>query len=703
LPAATKKKPKKLSERPEAYEKHKQRVRLRQQKQSQDSRDIGPIPKCTDLAAVERYAKSFREFCEEVLSDWFTDPWSEDHLKTITKIENSVLRGEVFALAMPRASGKSTLIKAALLWAILYGYRKYVVLVAADKDAANGLLESLKTVLETNDRLADLYPEACHPARALDGNSQRTTGQLLDGKRTHISWKSSKIVLASVPGAKCSGAIVECFGILGRIRGANHTLPSGESVRPDLFMIDDPQTDRSAETSGQVNKRLKVVNGAVLGLAGPGKSIAGFAAVTVIMQDDLADQLLDREKYPDWKGERFKLVYQWPTGKKAADYWDEYGILRAEGLKNDRGLGEATAFYKQHRKEMDLDAVVAWESRYDKEAGEISALQHAYNLRFKTPDTFDAEYQNDPTPPEEDVETLTVAQVEAKTNGFNRGQLPPAADLVTAFVDVQGKALYWMVCGWESANFNGYVMEYGAWPKQSTRYFTLRTLNRSLATKYPRIGLEARLRKGLFELLDYLDGLEFRSPDRQLSLRVRLIGIDAAWGPSTRTVQTVALEHKRRNDILPTYGRGLKPTDRPMSEWAQKPGERKGAWWIIRPTMGGVPHLVVDSNAAKSFVNARWNVALGDPGSLSIYAPEHTTEHRMLAEQTRAERVQTLTVQGGRSGEVWTLPPAKPDNHFWDCEVGNATMASILGAKLEDQPRLRRPRRKQARQTTLKV
>ena len=698
---ATKKK--KLSERPEAYEKHKQRVRLRQLAQSKDSRDIGPIPKCKDKRAVGRYAKSFKLFCEEVLSDWFTDPWSDDHLKTIAKIENSVLRGEVFALAMPRASGKSTLIKAALLWAILHGYRRYIVLVAADKDAANSLLLSLKTVLETNDRLFGLYPEACYPIRRLEGNSQKTTGQLLDGKRTHISWKGSKIVLASVPGAKCSGAVIECFGILGRIRGANHTLPTGESIRPDLFMIDDPQTDRSAETAAQVHKRLGVINGAILGLAGPGKSIAGFAAVTVIKQDDAADQLLDREKYPDWAGERFQLVYQWPTGRKAADYWERYGIIRAEELRNGRGLGEATEFYRQHRKEMDLDAVVAWESRYNKEVGELSALQHAYNLKFKTPDTFDAEYQNDPTPPEEDVETLTVKQVESKTNGFKKGVLPPSADLVTAFIDVQGKALYWMVCGWESANFNGYVLDYGAWPKQSTRYFTLRTLNRSLATKYPRQGLEGRLRKGLFDLLDYLDGMEFQTPDKQLSQRVQLIGVDAAWGPSTKTVQTVALEHKRRNNILPTFGRGLKPTDNPMSEWKPKAGERKGAWWILRPTLGGGRHLVVDTNTAKSFTNTRWNVSLGDNGSLSIYAPEHQTEHRMLAEQTRAERVATLTVQGGRSGEVWTLPPAKPDNHFWDCEVGCATMANILGAKLVDQPRVKRPAKRKPARTTLKV
>ncbi len=37
----------------------------------------------------------------------------------------------------------------------------------------------------------------------------------------------------------------------------------------------------------------------------------------------------------------------------------------------------------------------------------------------------------------------------------------------------------------------------------------------------------------------------------------------------------------------------------------------------------------------------------------------------MLAEHIRAELVQTKSIEGGRSVEIWTSPPAKPDNHLW--------------------------------------
>lgn len=628
--------------------------------------------------------------------------WSEDHLKAIKKIENSVLKGDVFALAMPRGSGKTTLILAALIWAVVNGYKRYIVLIASDKEAAVKLLDSIKSELEYNQTLYELYPEACHAFRALEGKPNKATGQILNGKRTNVEWKSTSVVFAGVPGAKCSNAIIETFGILGRIRGAQFTRPDTlEPVRPDLFMLDDPQTDTSADSAPQIRRRLKVIQGTVLGLAGPGKSIAGFAAVTVIQPADVADQLLDKDKYPEWHGQRYKLIYKWPD-KKAQDYWDKYATLRAECLKEHGHSKTSDEFYKDHWKAMNKGAKVAWPARFDPTKGEIDSLQHVYNLKLKSPETFDAEFQNDPQPPEADVEQISVKDLESKLHGFKRNELPTASDTVTAFVDVQGQLLYYMVVAWESSSFTGYVMDYGAWPEQTASHFTLRNARKTLAGKYPRRGLEGRLRAGLMDLLDELTARKYQTRDGNLSNKIRLCGIDAAWGPSTKTVQAVVLEHQHSTRLLATYGRGLKPTDNPMAEWRAKPGEKKGPFWIVRPTLGGGHHCVVDTNAAKSFTNSRLNVAIGDGGSLSLFTPKLATEHRMAVEHIRAENVQTITVSGGRSGEVWTLPPAKPDNHLWDCLVGNAVMGSLCGVQLPDmQAKSRTKRRTKRRRTKL--
>ncbi|MEO1984754.1 MAG: hypothetical protein ABGZ24_29910, partial [Fuerstiella sp.] len=83
----------------------------------------------------------------------------------------------------------------------------------------------------------------------------------------------------------------------------------GKAVRPSLVVLDDPQTDESARSLSQCANREAILAGAVLGLAGPGKKISGIMPCTVIRPDDMADNILDRDKHPEWNGERTKMVY----------------------------------------------------------------------------------------------------------------------------------------------------------------------------------------------------------------------------------------------------------------------------------------------------------------------------------------------------------------------------------------------------------
>ncbi|MBE7455465.1 MAG: phage terminase large subunit family protein [Phycisphaerae bacterium] len=72
---------------------------------------------------AERKAKAerdFRFFCEQYFPQTFHLPWSPDHLKVIAKIEQAVLEGGLFAMAMPRGSGKTSLCETACLWALVF-------------------------------------------------------------------------------------------------------------------------------------------------------------------------------------------------------------------------------------------------------------------------------------------------------------------------------------------------------------------------------------------------------------------------------------------------------------------------------------------------------------------------------------------------------------------------------------------------------
>jgi type II secretory pathway predicted ATPase ExeA len=55
-------------------------------------------------------------FCETYFAAAFHRAWSDDHLRVIGRIEKAVRDGSLFALAMSRGSGKTTLARRSSLW-----------------------------------------------------------------------------------------------------------------------------------------------------------------------------------------------------------------------------------------------------------------------------------------------------------------------------------------------------------------------------------------------------------------------------------------------------------------------------------------------------------------------------------------------------------------------------------------------------------
>ena len=265
-----------------SYEDRRNAERDRQAEQSLAGRDIGPLPEVVNPDRKAACERNFQLFCESYFPETYALAWSPDHLKVIEKIETAVLRGGLFALALPRGSGKTTITESAALWSMLYGHREFVVLIGATESAALELLDSLNTELEVNERLAEDFPEVCYPVAQLKGIANRCAGQLYKGERTRITWTSNEIVLPTVEGSRASGIIVRVAGITGRIRGMKFKRSDGRSVRPSLVIIDDPQTSESAGSLEQTRKRVRVLAGDILGLAGPGQKISGIMPCTII-------------------------------------------------------------------------------------------------------------------------------------------------------------------------------------------------------------------------------------------------------------------------------------------------------------------------------------------------------------------------------------------------------------------------------------
>jgi len=651
-----------------AYDRHKERSSAAFREKSSAGRDIGEMPAIVDPARRASAAQDFRWFCETYLADAFPLAWSADHLTAISKIEGAVLRGELFAFAMPRGSGKTTLCEAACLWAMLYGHRQFIVLVGADQTIASAMADSLKAQIENNDVLLDDFPEACYPVRALDRISQRAKGQTYQGKPTEMQWAADQITLPWIPGSSSAGACVRVAGITGRIRGLKHTRPDGSSIRPSLVLIDDPQTDESAASPSQCATREKILSGAILGLGGPGAKIAGLCTITVIRPDDLADRLLDRSRHPSWQGERSQLVYDWPT---AEDLWLEYGELRRAGQRNGTGTAEADAFYADRLEQMDAGSRVAWPER--KNPDELSATQHAWNLRIDRGDAaFYAEYQNQPLSDHVESDKLDKRGLAARCTNLPYGVVPHGHHQLTAFVDVQDRVLFWLVASW-SEQFGGHVVQYGVYPDQGVTFFQANSAKRTLAAAAGGAGFEAALSAGLDHVAQMLLSKDWHREDGA-AMRVSQMLVDANWGRSTQTVRTFARRSPYASSILPSHGKGIGASSPALNDRHKARGDRMGLNWRVS-TVNNQRSVTYDTNFWKTFTASRLRLPTGDPEAIVFAAGEHDLlfDHLSNEYPVRTESAR------GRVVDEWKLSGTRFENHWWDCLVGSAVAASIAG------------------------
>jgi len=688
--------PKPVVDPAQEYQAYKERAAARARISSEAGRDIGELPTVGNPDRKARAGRDFRYFCEEYFAQTFHLAWSPDHLKVIAKVEEAVLHGGLFALAMPRGSGKTSLAECACLWAVLYGHREFVCLIGSDEGHAMDMLESIKTELEGSDILAADFPEVCFPIECLEGIANRCSGQLYKGQRTHIGWTANEIVLPTMPGSKASAAIIKVAGITGRIRGMKFKRADGKTVRPTLVVLDDPQTDESARSLSQCATRERILAGAVLGLAGPGKKISGIMPCTVIRPGDMADNILDRDKHPEWNGERTRMMYAFPTNEKL---WAGYAELWAESLRTHGDIHLATEFYRENRKAMDEGTQVAWPERFNHD--ELSAVQHAMNLKLQNEGAFFAEYQNEPLPEKgvEDEGLLTADQIASKANGHKRGEVPVGANHLTMFIDVQQKLLFYVVAAWEG-DFTGYVIDYGAYPDQKRSYFTLKDAQRTLQSAAKGAGIEGAIYAGLEKLTDNHLGREWRRDDGAM-MRIGLCVIDANWGTSTDVVYQFCRQSRHAAVLLPSHGRFVGASSLPFSEYKRRPGDRVGHNWRIPNVRGkrSVRHILFDTNYWKSFVHTRLGVSMGDRGCLSLFGREPET-HRLLADHLTSE-YRVRTEGRGRVVDEWKPRPETSENHWLDCLVGCAMGASIQGVELREMGLKAKAERKSVRLSDL--
>lgn len=674
-------------------EKERVRAAKRSRRAYEAAAEIGELPACQDPNRRIACGRSLLEF----LTTYFPrttglSPLGQDQRNAVARIEVALREEGWIANIMPRGFIKSTLSENSVLWALLYGYRKYALFFAGTAQLATKGLSSIAMELTTNDLLLEDFPEACIPFRALEGKAARGPHQTYKGVHTGIVHKSEVIRLPMIPGFEGAGGIVEGYGLLAPPRGARFKNELGENVRPDVAVIDDPSTDESAKSDLQNESRLGYIRNSISMMGGHGNEMSLIVNATIIADNDLADRISDPDRSPEVQAVRIPMVKAMPESLET--FWlKDYASLRRRYDRSDpRGRIKAkeasTALLKERYEEAHRGAIVSWEN-IGLEMTEISALQHAMNILIdKGPSTFFAECQNAPLRPTGIAALEITKDLASRVSGFEESVVPLEASFLVFGVDVHNELLYYTVAA-VNEDFTGRIIQYGTFPEQPTPYFTLRSAKNTLSAHYKLTkseDTERAIELGVEDLVDTLLRTDWRNVNGQ---KVAISGGAVDVGYKQKEVLN-ALRRllPRTNIVMRSRGIGIGPTKKPMCEYDLSPKriarvgpDPNDPRWLIPHSMreGELWGIQFDTNYWKSTLATRLTQS-ASAARWELYGSETRTDHGFYVSHFLAERPDQVSANG-RTVDVWENA-GNADNHYFDSAVLCAVVASACGARL---------------------
>jgi hypothetical protein len=668
---------------------HREKMRERSYKLSLSNRDIAPLHPVRNPARRQQCRNSIMDFCLEYFPEKFKKPFGEHHKQFMRRLEQIIRYGGKQAIAMPRGTGKTTIMIVAAVWALVYGYRRFVMIIGATKKDATKILRAIKSSVTRNRPMGEDFPEVCHPLRLLKGSALLARGQLYYGNPTEIEWTAERIKFPAIPGSDSSGSVVVTAGIGSSIRGQNDEMPDGGTARPDLVLLDDTQTQDKAVNPNSVEKLEETINSTVEGLAGDGEELAMVMSCTVIAENDAADRYLNIEIYPHWNGLRFAMLEKFPD---RMDLWKEYRVLRHKSIR------EADKFYELHLEEMRAGGAVSWPESYNRR-DTLDALQRAMNLWCDNERSFWSERQNRPLRRGNTEVRLTPDVIRSRCNGLAKGLVPADAVAVTHFVDVHNDVLYWGAAAW-AADFTGWIIDYGTFPEQRMNSFVkggsdVATLKQTFTQEST---IDGALLRGLEFLFRDLTGRQYRMEAADdvdaVYMNSKLLLADSKFKPE---IVEAAIRRVGSSVIMPSRGVSVRATSKPLDQYEREPGMIKGRYWLEKRVKGrSFRGLHVDTNHWKTRVHEAFSLQAGERGGVSLWGSV-PNRHKMFSEHLCAEDVRTAA-SGGREVNEWKELPNRPDNHFFDVAVGLMAGASRMGMMSQaERDNENRPRRRGSR------
>jgi hypothetical protein len=642
------------------------------------------IPKCADPKRRARLEKNIFKWLPWYAPDPYGEHGFTDQVRTIIlDLLKAFSDGEDQADAASRGEGKTTASEWVELFLALQGKSPCAILFEATTDLAAGSLDAIRERLETNDRLAADYPEICIPVRALEQCAQRARTQLVSGFRhdngqrfesvpSHFKWTGRDIIFPHVPGAPGSGAIIAARGLEKAVRGIKF---GGRAIRPTVAIINDPETEETANNPEQGTKLELRIERGIGGLGGQKRELARVILTTVQKKGSVSDRYTDQAIKPSFKGRRFRFLVKPPD---RLDLWEDYVQLKQLDWANKAEGKEtslAQAHYVKHRHAMDAGAIVANPNR--RPGGQLSGLQFYYDfVARKGADAAASELDNDPPDETGVVESgITALHIQRRVNGLARGVVPGGCTVVVRGVDVRKSVLHWVVRGFRPDG-TPFTIDYG---EQLTRG----------TIKASQEGVDLALRRALRELADSTKDRPYRRADGEI-VPVRLTLVDSGYRASAiyQACREIGL------GVMPAKGYGKSSgCAAPNFSESQKATRDKtpgDGWFITRVGAPGeqISLVHMDTDRWKAFEHDRWMTEAGQPGAMTIFGqpsenPGFLSHDQKAvypyARQIVAE-VEAEEIRKGALHRFWKT--INPNNHWLDasymCDVG----ANVLGIKL---------------------
>lgn len=594
----------------------------------------------------------------------------------VAALQDKILHGGLKHVRWPRGKGKSTWVKIAIMWAALYGHKRFMVVVEKTKGMAFVVVDEIWKRIYMSPKLSADFPEFAVPMRDVALAPQRMRVQTYHGRPTLMKMDVTRFNFYKLPiihGFDSTGAIIAFRGSDQALRGINI-----ESSRPDFFFIDDPQTNEEAANPKTVENIENNITKAVLGSGKTSERISAVMASTPIEPDDVSERFADPKRHPEWEAETEQFVVSWGDDNltsayiaklEAADACPAYDVERKAELQ-----AEARQFYIDNRAAIEAGAEMMDERDFDPET-EVSAYQHAcWLLHIMKPQSFHAEMQMTPTR-SQGIYKIDPFTVSSRVNAVDYGIIPGVCERgALAFMDVNINAgLRWELGAFGPGRIVA-TLAYGEYHGESGRIVPENT---------PTSAIPEYLAAALRVTINNIFAARLHdSAGRPVACQG--LCIDGGW--QTETVATVIAEYAQKGYPI-VWSRGfassgysryhhsraaelerLGPKQNPKGLRAR---EECHLWEVDNGVF-----LAYNADYWKEVSQTSYLRGPLSPSSSSFWGDNNLT-HFKFAQEVCAEELESKE-ESTKYGSVWRWRKDRnKPNHFGDCHAGLLVYGAI--------------------------